>query len=161
MSTDELKEIEKREAEAERIANLVTYGAGVSIFNPRGFSVSNWEKYFSTRGAAEQWLKDIVERAKAVDDVVYARVELYNSDVRAFKTFPSKIMRDAVLKDKDNVIEAYNRYKPINADIAKVLAKGVVFERNEQPGRNVADVAERIDAYNKEYARLIDTYPVN
>jgi hypothetical protein len=174
-SPEELAKIEARKQEqaleAERRANLVVTNSGILSsfyppdeyfpYDPYSFAIGNWGKYFSTRGTAEQWLKDIAERAKAVDDVVYARVELYNSDVRAFKTFPSKIMRDAVLKDKDNVIEAYNRYKPINADIAKVLAKGVVFEGNKQPGRNVADVAEKIDAYNKEYARLIDTYPVD
>lgn len=127
------------------------------------YTLVNWEKAFQNREAAQTWLDDIVKRAHSADDVVRARRGLYEQDSRAFKTFPSKSMLDAVLKDKNNLVEAYNRYKPINADIAKILAQGPEFDKKmlPYPGLADGDVTKRIQQYNDDYAKLVDTYPVN
>jgi hypothetical protein len=38
------------------------------------------------------------------------------------------MIRDALLKDKNNVIDACNRFTPIVSDIEKIIAKGVSFK---------------------------------
>jgi PHP family Zn ribbon phosphoesterase len=153
----------QREAQKQSEENRLVY-LPYGVFTA---GISKWENSFPNKSDAEKWLADIIERVKYVDDIVRSRKELYNKDVTTFKTIPTRLTRDSMLKDKNSLIEAYNRYNPINADI---VVKGVMVETvynkmlNENfkyPGLSTSAVTETIDKLEKEYARLIDTYPVN
>jgi hypothetical protein len=121
----------------------------------------DWDKAFPTREEAEAWLDDIVEKAENVDDVVSGRKAVYDQKAKELKIYQLREVRDALLTAKNNLIEAYNRYVPINNEIANILAKGAVFRDNYLPGLEEAKVKKEIESLNNEYAKLIDIYPVN
>jgi hypothetical protein len=151
-----------KEAEAYRTVNS-TYN---SIWT--AFTLLDWDKAFKTREEAEAWLDDIVEKTRNVDDVVRGRRAVYDQKAEELKFYQLREVRDALLIAKNNLIEAYNRYVPINNEITKVLAMGVEFRGHDYPrlvvnypGLKEEDVKKGIDAYNNDYAKLIDIYPVN
>jgi hypothetical protein len=136
------------------------------IVENAGYILADWSKAFATKEAVQNWLDDIGSRAKDVDDVVKARKELYEGSVSTFKTYPSKLFLDTMTKNKNNLTEGYNRYKLINTEIEGILSKGSFFERSlgeniNYPGLREKALNAKIDALNKEYAKLVDTYPVN
>jgi hypothetical protein len=159
-------EAEKQQAKKKYYDTLVT-AHGRGLFDL--YFIAGWESSFPEKQNAKEWLDSIVERSDSVRSVVRARQELYDKDVSAFKYIPSRVMRDTVLKDKNNLIEAYNRYKPINADINKMIDKGLTFVKNpgssilpiQYPGLPDDEAAKKIAIIEKEYANLVDTYPVN
>ncbi|GHV18384.1 hypothetical protein FACS189493_7760 [Spirochaetia bacterium] len=148
------------------IENFYVYSG--LVFGTPMYAIGNWDKAFADKQSAQTWFDDIVERAITVNALIEARDELYQQNVRVFKRIPSITTRDTVLRDKNNLIEAYNRYKPINADIEEVFVKGVTLEKGkafgrsyQYPGLRSDAVTRKINAYENEYATLIDTYPVN
>jgi ABC-type uncharacterized transport system substrate-binding protein len=109
-------------------------------------------------------MEGITSRIRDVCEVVAARRNLYDEHVGAFKVYPSASMRDTLRREKNSIVEAWNRFKPINADIAKIVAKGaIIADRYEYkyPGYTDAEVAKEIAAVESEFAKLIDTYPVD
>jgi hypothetical protein len=182
MSLEELPVKEAREKE-RRVTVRVNYAAwGMGIF-----TLVDWQKAFPDKAAAEAWLTDIAKRAKDILYVLDARIETLQNDVNALKAIPGRITRDNLTNSVRNVTEAYNRFKPLNAEIAVIAGKGAVIEAgywiggigdrgryeggnglgffvpDEEfyPGLTDEAVAEKIDNTNKELARLLDMYPAN
>ncbi|GHV40565.1 hypothetical protein AGMMS49546_14710 [Spirochaetia bacterium] len=178
----EEREVEERKAEEERSHWVIVESKSMSFAGEypwsSTFAMANWENVFSDKEDAQKWFDDIGERVSVILDIVYARKKLYEDHRRTFASYPMRTTRDALLQNKNNVIEACNRLKPINADIADILAKGVSFRRqivaydprrgdtidwriSSPPGLEDSKITKAIEDLEKEYARLIDTYPVN
>ena len=172
ISIDEFDEYVAKET--ERRAEVVKWGGAA-------FFITEWQKVFATKEDAKNWADSIVGRVNNVRSVVAARRKLYDDNVSAFKYFPSRMMLDTVTKNKNDLIESLNRYRPIRQEVVnKIYTAGAIFEfastYNDRHlsgfriyterfptelGYTEQEIVEAIEKINNEYAILIDTYPVN
>jgi hypothetical protein len=180
----EAEEQAKKEAEEARKAKLVIvysrYYTKTYWIWGNGFALENWESAFPDKAATEAWLKAILDRNDDAGDVLDARTTVYNRHVEVFKYLPNKLTLAKVVKAKQTIVEAYNRFNPILEDIAKITAKGVVFVEEGFAGfpvydptrtkglfkypveiPNAAAINQIIDTVEREYEKLVDMYPVD
>jgi hypothetical protein len=107
------RENQERENKVQAERQRLVYARSISS----GFTYSamaGWEKAFSDRESAQKWLEDIVKRVHTVSTAVNTKKQLYE--------------KNGTSLNNSALIEAYRGYEPVNADIEKVLAKGVTFE---------------------------------
>jgi hypothetical protein len=128
------------------------------------YTLVDWEKVFSTREEAQAWLNDIGAQAESIHTVVLARKHVYNEANTAFRTIQLITTRERLVNAKNSLIEAYNRFAPVNREITRVLSAGAAFEQIENayyPGLGEEVVRRWIENYNSQVERLLDMYPVN
>ena len=140
------------------------------------YNLVDWSNAFSTSEEAKKWYDNIRQQIDNIDEVIVARKKLYDDNVTAFRALPSRIMLNTVTKNKNDLIDAYNRYKPINSEVSKIIKKGVfvelvkeavnltndeILKYNPVFGLTENEVIDAIQNINSAYAKLVDTYPVN
>jgi len=158
----------------------------VIVVNLFSFFLTDWQKAFGTKEEAISWYNNSANRARYINDVVSARQKLYEDNVRAFRALPTRIMLNTITRNKNDLIEAYNRYQTFYTEIGKTIEKGVFFEElvgiitsstyqmtfsSFRIAKRVTIsraffipteevITQRIENINREFARLVDTFPV-